>query len=180
MGDTRIKNEVLFILDQDFAVDRCEPLTSLCCSDRVHLNPTGMSVWLRKVTTFLELLPLSTQPVYQRAADHNHQPDERAGVRRVNRQRAFIKENLPTASSIPVVNGNRAAVHSLRADDSSNVKPAAQQPAASGHCPGRNAVYPMPFLRPMLPFPPHRPTLWPNPFSHCYPRPQLESFERVY
>ena len=129
-------------------------------------TPKSMSVWLRKVRTFLELLPLPAQLVCKRAADHNHYPDERAGVHRFNRQRAFIKKNPPTASSIPVVTGNRAADHSLRADESSNERLAEQQPAATSLSPGRNAVYPMPFLHPTWHFPLYRPTPWPNPFSH--------------
>lgn len=134
-----------------------------------------MSVWLRKVRTVLELLPLSTKPVCERAADHNHQPDERAGVQRVNRPRAFIKENLPTASNMPVVTGNLAAEHSLHADESSYT----HTPAATSHSPGRNTVYPMLFLHSTWPFPLYRPTPWLNPFSHWYPPPQLESSERV-
>ena len=134
-----------------------------------------MSVWLRKVRTVLELFPLSTKPVCERAADHNHQPDERAGVQRVNRPRAFIKENLPTASNMPVVTGNLAAEHSLHADESSYTRP----PAATSHSSSRNTVYPVPFLRPTWPFPLYRPTPWLNPFSHWYPPPQLESSERV-
>ena len=115
-----------------------------------------MSVWLRKVRTVLELFPLSTKPVCERAADHNRQPDERAGVQRVNRPRAFIKENLPTASNMPVVTGNLAAEHSLHADESSYT----HTPAATSHSPGSNTVYPMLFLHPMWPFPHYRPTSW--------------------
>ena len=104
------------------AVKRLMMMMMMYYGDRVHLNPKGMLVWLRKVRTFfLELLPLSTQTVCKRAADHNHQPDERTGVHRVNRQRDFIEEYLPTASSISVVTGNRAEVHCLSADESSNV-----------------------------------------------------------
>ena len=62
----------------------------------------------------------------ERRATHNHEPNEQPGVHRVNRQRAFIKENIPTASSIPVVTGNRAEEHCLSADESGNVKPAVQ------------------------------------------------------
>ena len=174
---------MLFILEEDFVDDSSKPVASLSCGDRVHLNLKGVSVWLRKVRTFLELGPALTQPIGQRAADQKHQPDERVGVPRVHYQRAFVSENLPTVS----VTGNRAAEHSLHADESiytdppvGNERPAVPQRAATSHGPDRNTVYPMPFLHPVWPSAPYRPTPWLNPFCHWYPRSQLQSYKRVY
>ena len=44
----------------------------------------------------------------------------------------------------------------------------------------RNNMHPMPLFHPAWPFPPYRPSPWPNPFPHWYPRPLQGSFEGAY
>ena len=180
-----VKGNVSFIFEEDFVDHKVnKPMKLLYFADLVHLNMKGLSLWLRKVRAFLEVVTLLKRPGRQSAKEHSHYDNQtafRVFKNTENAEPRNFQRRRPTLSCIPVVTGNRVGERFLPGDRSgpAHSPGSRERETTTAQSQARN-MHRMPFFHPAWPFPPYRPGPWPNPFPHWYPRPQQGAFEGAY
>ena len=179
-------SKVHFVLDNDFVDNRSNTVISYS-TDLVHLNPRGLSLWWKKIGTFLDLIPVSRKATGQGAAQRHRQrgePSHVHGVKQNNRQ--SVEDDTPAARNIPVVTRNRLVVHSSNEFHSRHTQLPLRNALTNDRLldtspiQGWNTMHPVPFFPPRSSLPAYPPGQGPHPFAHCYPRPLQAAFENMF